>query len=162
MRHHSPVVLSFDNRLSPGAVSSPFRISVKAIVAYGQQVLLLRKVEGKWDLPGGKLNEGENPLDCLVRELHEEAAIEVESATLADCAIRRRTGNMPIFAVFYLCRPKGRVDDIRLSEEHNDARLFRPADIDNLKLYRSYKEAVVATMSHGRVLSWPWPRKGRG
>jgi 8-oxo-dGTP pyrophosphatase MutT (NUDIX family) len=155
-------MVQFDNRLSSSTVSSPFRISVKAIVAYGPEVLLLRKVEGKWDLPGGRLNEGESPLDCLVRELHEEAGLAVESATLADCAIRRRTGNMPIFVVFYLCRPKGKVDDIRLSEEHTDARLFRPADIEGLKLYRCYKEAIVATMSHGRVVPWPAPRKGRG
>jgi mutator protein MutT len=30
---------------------------------------------GKWDLPGGFLEEGEHPVDCLHRELREEAAI---------------------------------------------------------------------------------------
>ena len=33
---------------------------------------------GKWDLPGGFLDEEEHPLDCLRRELREEAGVEIE------------------------------------------------------------------------------------
>jgi NAD+ diphosphatase len=46
------------------------------------RVLLSRRAidpfKGRWDLPGGFLDEGEHPLDCLRRELHEEAGMEVE------------------------------------------------------------------------------------
>ena len=31
-----------------------------------------------WDFPGGFLDEGEHPLDCVRRELEEEAGVEVE------------------------------------------------------------------------------------
>lgn len=46
------------------------------------RVLLSRRgiepAKGKWDFPGGFLEEDEHPLDCLRRELREEAGVEVE------------------------------------------------------------------------------------
>ena len=51
------------------------------VVGQDGRVLLSRRAHepfaGKWDLPGGFLEEGEHPLDCLRRELREEAGIGV-------------------------------------------------------------------------------------
>jgi 8-oxo-dGTP diphosphatase len=48
----------------------------------GRRVLLARRAHepfrGRWDLPGGFLEEDEHPLDCLRRELREETGLEVE------------------------------------------------------------------------------------
>ena len=49
--------------------------------AEGRLLLARRAGEperGKWDLPGGFLEEGEHPLDALRRELREETSLEVE------------------------------------------------------------------------------------
>ena len=34
--------------------------------------------QGRWDIPGGFLEEHEHPLDCLRRELREETGLDVE------------------------------------------------------------------------------------
>jgi mutator protein MutT len=51
------------------------------VVDEGGRVLLSKRAKdpfaGKWDLPGGFLEEGEHPLDGVKRELREEAGIEI-------------------------------------------------------------------------------------
>jgi 8-oxo-dGTP diphosphatase len=52
------------------------------------RVLLAQRPEGKamaglWEFPGGKLEAGETPEDCLIRELKEELGITVKPACLA-------------------------------------------------------------------------------
>ena len=46
------------------------------------RVLLARRgaepFAGRWDIPGGFLEEDEHPLDCIRRELREEGGVEVE------------------------------------------------------------------------------------
>ena len=53
----------------------------------GGRVLLARRaVEpflGRWDVPGGFLEEHEHPLDCLRRELREETGLEIEPLAYA-------------------------------------------------------------------------------
>jgi len=47
----------------------------------GRLMLVRRAIEpgkGKWDTPGGFLEEGESPLDGLRRELREETGLEIE------------------------------------------------------------------------------------
>ena len=51
----------------------------------GRVLLSRRGVEpfkGLWDVPGGFLEECEHPLECLHRELREEAGVEIEPLEL--------------------------------------------------------------------------------
>ena len=59
-------------------------IAVKAfIVNEEDQVLVLQRrtndvhAAGRWDIPGGRLDEGENPFTGLSREVFEETNIEI-------------------------------------------------------------------------------------
>jgi 8-oxo-dGTP diphosphatase len=58
---------------------------VVGVVQRGDEVLLTRRMEtqhqgGKWEFPGGKLEDGEDSRDALHRELLEELGIEVREA----------------------------------------------------------------------------------
>jgi ADP-ribose pyrophosphatase YjhB (NUDIX family) len=61
------------------------------------RILLARRgiepAKGKWDLPGGFLEEEEHPLDCLHRELREEAGVEIEPIELLGVWIDKYGGD---------------------------------------------------------------------
>lgn len=53
-----------------------------AIIERDGLVLAAQRSEGmnlplKWEFPGGKLEAGETPGECVIRELHEELAVRV-------------------------------------------------------------------------------------
>ena len=68
--------------------------TASALVLDGDgRILLARRAvdpdRGKWDLPGGFLEEGEEPRDALVRELREETSLEVAPTRFFDVVVDR-------------------------------------------------------------------------
>lgn len=58
-----------------------YRVSIKALIydAERTKFLLLQESDELWSLPGGGLDHGESPHDCLRREIKEEMGLEVTS-----------------------------------------------------------------------------------
>ena len=55
-----------------------FQISIKGLIFKDKKVLLLRERKGTWDLPGGRLQHGENFEQTLKRECEEEIGVQCE------------------------------------------------------------------------------------
>lgn len=50
----------------------------------GPEVLLVRRADnGEWTLPSGIVEPGEQPADCLIREVREETCVEARAERLA-------------------------------------------------------------------------------
>ncbi|MBZ9680206.1 MULTISPECIES: (deoxy)nucleoside triphosphate pyrophosphohydrolase [unclassified Mesorhizobium] len=63
-------------------------VAACALVDADGRVLLAQRPQGKqlaglWEFPGGKVEPGETPEQCLIRELQEEIGIETEIPCLA-------------------------------------------------------------------------------
>lgn len=57
---------------------------VSAVVLHEQRVLLTQRPGGRWTVPSGILEPGEQPAPAVVRELREETGVEVEVLSLVD------------------------------------------------------------------------------
>lgn len=52
-----------------------FQIGIKALIQNDEHQILLLKNQDYWDIPGGRMDQGEDITAALLRELHEEIGI---------------------------------------------------------------------------------------
>lgn len=110
------------------------------------QILALRRSAtdthrpGAWDLPGGALDAGEDPVRGAVREIKEETGLTVPH--IKPFAIRsayKRPDNFMVYMIFVAQVP-GSV--VSLSDEHEAFRWLNLPDFSQLDLPDRYKQAA--------------------
>ena len=103
---------------------------------------------GKWELPGGKLDEGEEKISLekiLLREIQEELGnIDVRVGKVVN--IMRRPWNKPdslsdmVFLAVFECLYQ--TGEIVLSEENNHYRWVEEKDIDSYEFIDGHKKVL--------------------
>jgi mutator protein MutT len=111
------------------------------VVFIGERVVLLRNERAEWELPGGRLEAGESPAVCVVREIREELAIDVAAAELLDCWLYEVLPGQEVVIVTYGCRYDGDGTMV-MSDEHNAVGLFAPAELDGLPMPEGYRRSI--------------------
>jgi 8-oxo-dGTP diphosphatase len=114
-----------------------FAISVKAFIVKGNRLLILKRIKGevhyadKWDIPGGRLLQGENPFVGVKREAKEETGLDID--ILLPFALDHfvRDDGQKITMIIFLCRPLS--NDVVLSDAHTEYRWFDLASLDGLQ-----------------------------
>jgi 8-oxo-dGTP pyrophosphatase MutT (NUDIX family) len=123
----------------PGTCSFP--VSVKGVAVQDGKVLLLENERAEWELPGGKLGLGEDPPDCVVREISEESGWQVTAGPLLDCWQYHICEGRDI--VTYGCHVLSSTPPV-VSAEHKRAGLFRLAEVPQLVMPDGYKRSITA------------------
>jgi 8-oxo-dGTP diphosphatase len=84
---------------------------------------------GKWEFPGGKIEPGEDPRNCMLRELLEELGIHVEVGAVLE-VISTVKEQRHIIIIYYECWIiGGELQTI----ECQDVRWLAPEEIDRLE-----------------------------
>jgi len=128
-----------------------FRLAVKSLILKDGSILVLRRRKDdahrpdQWDIPGGRLEPGENPFLGLKREVREETGLDIEILLPLDVHHFMRDDGQRITMIIFLCRPL--TSAIQISHEHQEyhwAALTSPDSfppwvlpvIERLKKYR--------------------------
>ena len=78
-------------------------IGVSAVVRDGAgRILLIKTAQAGWELPGGRVEQGEDFLTALTREVREETGCEIDVGRLTGVTSHTEVPHITIFT--FLCR----------------------------------------------------------
>ncbi|MBI5003002.1 NUDIX domain-containing protein [Candidatus Woesearchaeota archaeon] len=120
------------------------QIGVKAIIEKDNKILLLKRSEKYehlsdcWDIPGGRINFGEEPEEGLRREIKEETGLQLkEIKQILDASTVFKNEERHIVRITYLCTVEEGVANF--SHEHTHIEWIPKEKIKELE----YKDTLL-------------------
>lgn len=117
------------------------KITVAGMLVHEEKALIVRRskqesfMPGYYELPGGKVDFGEEPHESLVREFMEEVHLKVN----VDHPLRvfhyvTNEGMTQTVEIVFLVHLDGDKDNLLLSEAHDEYEWINQNEIENIKL----------------------------
>jgi len=127
-------------------MSPLFPVSIKGIVRIDGRLVLLENERREWELPGGRLEGGEQPQTALAREIDEELNIKVDIGALIDAHVFEPVPGRPVLILVYDTVLRDAAT-LSISDEHSALGLFLPDELGPLSLPDGYRRAIRATLN---------------
>lgn len=125
----------------PTQTGHAFPVSVKGVLVRDGQVLLLKNERAEWELPGGKLERGEDPPACVAREISEETGLPVATGPILDSWLYHIREGCDVVIVTYGCYADGSQTPV-LSHEHKEIGFFTQAEVGSLTMPAGYRRSI--------------------
>lgn len=123
-----------------------YGLTVRGIIKNSDGEILLVKRHPKsrtdpemWELPGGKVEEGEFFADALVREIKEETNLDCEVGNFAEAVQNDYMHKRTVQLMMYLENVEG---DVKISDEHTDWMWVALDEIKSLEISTSLEKVL--------------------
>lgn len=135
-------------------------VGAKGIVIHDGRILLLRESsryvdgteEGKWDVPGGRIEPHETVHEGLVREMHEECGLPVTSTELLgvyDGFPNINGEACHVVRLYFACTATSQA--VVLSEDHDAYEWVDPRMCNHIELVDDIAKVFSTTIARGLV-----------
>lgn len=116
-------------------------ISVKGVLIENAAVMLLENERDEWELPGGRLEHGETPEECVVREFKEELGATVRVGSILDTWVYEPLPGRFVFIVTYVV-VRTNTERLTISVEHKRMRWWPITSLSGAAMPNGYRRSI--------------------
>ena len=115
--------------------------SIKGVLLVDRQVLLVKNSRDEWELPGGRIDEGEDHAQTVSREFAEELSLNVAIRAPIDSYLFEVIPGRRVLIVTYGCTLVGEFRPA-ISHEHTEHCLWPVERLSELNIPAGYRRSI--------------------
>ncbi len=129
------------------------KVDIRGVVLQKDQILLVKeKTDGLWSLPGGWADIGYTPSEVVVKEVKEEAGLDVKPMKLMAVLDKKRHAHPPsalhVYKMFFLCHITG--GNLEPGMETSEVAFFSQDELPDLSAERNTLEQIHLLFENGQ------------
>lgn len=135
-----------------------FYLAADALVERDGKYLMIQEgkeyVKGTWNVPGGGVEHGENPVEAVKREVFEETGLEIEEVEGLIGVFNSRSAEdgHPVLVLMFSCKVESGEPEPEFDDEILDAKFLSEKKIRDRELRNDIVLRAIEYWERGKIL----------